>query len=293
MRASPQLRHFRVQPARSRPHSVAVRLRHTRAFLLGKGQRLLVEHVILALLLPGVAGAVNASGFLMLGMYTSHMTGQTARIGDEIAQGRWSGGINASGCVAVFVAGAAISTALINRANRLYRARYVGPLMLETLALATYTALTRSASQDASFSLSALLCFSMGLQNAMVTRISGAVIRTTHVTGMMTDIGIESVRLVEWVSQEFRRRAAFETLGILRLFFAAPEWKKLRLHLSICAAFLTGALVGPELFLHLGPLAMLIPCAVLLSLACFDYLFGIRSGVAAAAGRANEIPSVV
>jgi len=49
--------------------------------------RALLERVILACLLPAVAGAVNASGFFAVGAYTSHVTGNVARVGDELAAG--------------------------------------------------------------------------------------------------------------------------------------------------------------------------------------------------------------
>ena len=45
------------------------------------------ERVLLAAVLPGVAGAVNASGFVLVGVYTSHVSGSVARIGDEVALG--------------------------------------------------------------------------------------------------------------------------------------------------------------------------------------------------------------
>ena len=59
-----------------------------------------LENAILVMVLPFVAGAVNASGFMMLGVYTSHVTGNVARIGDELAQGNlsvciaWSGDVS-------------------------------------------------------------------------------------------------------------------------------------------------------------------------------------------------------
>jgi uncharacterized membrane protein YoaK (UPF0700 family) len=43
-----------------------------------------------------------------------------------------------------------------------------------------------------------LLCFIMGLQNAVVSKLSGAVIRTTHMTGIVTDLGIELGKLLYW-----------------------------------------------------------------------------------------------
>ncbi|WP_316568022.1 DUF1275 family protein [Myxococcus sp. MxC21-1] len=44
----------------------------------------------------------------------------------------------------------------------------------------------------------------MGLQNALVTRVSGAVVRTTHITGILTDIGIQVVRLGSWLREGTR-----------------------------------------------------------------------------------------
>jgi len=44
----------------------------------------------------------------------------------------------------------------------------------------------------------ALLCFVMGLQNAMISKISRSEIRTTHVTGLVTDIGIEIGKMCYW-----------------------------------------------------------------------------------------------
>ena len=48
----------------------------------------------------------------------------------------------------------------------------------------------------------------MGLQNALVTRVSGAVVRTTHMTGVLTDIGIELVRMRAWVRDGPRGQGA-------------------------------------------------------------------------------------
>ena len=43
-----------------------------------------------------------------------------------------------------------------------------------------------------------LLCFIMGLQNAVITKLSRADIRTTHITGIITDIGtVRAVRKAE------------------------------------------------------------------------------------------------
>lgn len=107
-----------------------------------------------------------------------------------------------------------------------------------------------------------------GLQNAMVTRLSGAVIRTTHLTGITTDIGIEATRTLFWLFDR-GRGAADETPGP-----RAPELRRLRLHLRIFGSFLFGATLGPALYLAVGSVSLLLPVFVLGSLALVDGALG-------------------
>ena len=44
----------------------------------------------------------------------------------------------------------------------------------------------------------------MGMQNSLVTRLSGAVVRTTHLTGVVTDLGIEAARWYRWHRAKLR-----------------------------------------------------------------------------------------
>jgi uncharacterized membrane protein YoaK (UPF0700 family) len=241
-------------------------------------RRLLIEKLILAVALPAVAGAVNASGFLALGVYTSHVTGHIARIGDELAQHHTSAALGAGLIVLMFFAGAVSATVLIERAKRRAKARYVAPLVLQAAALMAFASVAGWRERPSnSVELTALLCFAMGLQNALVTKLSGAVVRTTHLTGMVTDIAIEGVRIAEWVRSEYQQRAFSKRFDILPLIFTDPEWKKLRLHCLIVSSFLVGAIAGPVLFLKYGQVAMIAPCIVLLVLAGFDLALGIRN----------------
>jgi uncharacterized membrane protein YoaK (UPF0700 family) len=98
-----------------------------------------------------------------------------------------------------------------------------------------------------------LLCFIMGLQNATVTKISGARMRTTHVTGIVTDIGIELGKLVYWN----RNRQIGEIV--------MADREKLRLLLLLLGSFFIGGLIGAIGFSHLGFLFSL-PFALLLLL---------------------------
>ena len=72
-----------------------------------------------------------------------------------------------------------------------------------------------------------LLCYVMGLQNALITKISHAEIRTTHLTGMVTDIGIELGKLIYWnrsgslieYGEVVANREKLKILSLLVLFF--------------------------------------------------------------------------
>ena len=245
-----------------------------------KRNKAFVEHAILALVLPFVAGAINASGFVAIGTYTSHVTGNVARIGDELAQGRWFLAWRYLSFVSAFMGGAMVATALVLWARTRNEPRYYRGLLLEAALLTIFASLSISADRPRhyfnDFVLTSLLCFSMGLQNAMVTKLSGARIRTTHLTGVTTDVGIESVRLLH----AFGQRATALGWGAWRriareLWAEHPDFVHLRLHASIWLSFLLGAFGGPLAYLAVGHLALLLPCAILVVLAGYDLLLGL------------------
>jgi len=99
------------------------------------------------------------------------------------------------------------------------------------------------------------LSFLMGLQNAVVTRISNARVRTTHVSGTATDIGIELAMLFDVL----RRKESPQN---------APQYlERLRLHFYTILAFLLGGVAGIWLFRWLGYLFLIVVGAGLLALA--------------------------
>lgn len=254
-----------------------------------KRNRDALEHLILALVLPFVAGAINASGFFAVGSYTSHVTGNVARVGDELAQGHLRLALRYGGFAAAFTAGAMAATAMVLWARGRGEPRYFRGLLLEAVLLAVFASLNFSAEKPRhffnDFVLTSLLCFAMGLQNAMVTKLSGARIRTTHLTGLTTDIGIECVRVLH------RCRGAgrwYEVAGSVRKIWDEEDFVRLRLHGSIWLSFLVGAVAGPLGYIRIGHFALLIPCAILVSLAIYDLVLGLRESPAALAASASS-----
>lgn len=191
-----------------------------------------------------VAGAVNAGGFLAIGQYTSHMSGIVSSMADHLALGNIMPALAALAAWLVFVTGAAITAVLINLARRRHlRSQFALSLLVEAGLLllfglaGTYLAEMRDFLAPVTV---LLLCFIMGLQNAILTKISGAVIRTTHVTGLSTDLGIELGKLFY-----FNRR------HVPNLQVRANR-DKLFLHISLVMYFFGGGVIGALGFKHIG-----------------------------------------
>ncbi|MRW94668.1 DUF1275 domain-containing protein [Duganella sp. FT80W] len=223
----------------------------------------------LGLSLAFVAGAVNAGGFFAVGRYTSHMTGVVSALADDLALGEIT--LVAVGLLslAAFLLGAATSAILINWGRRHEaHSRYALPLMLEAALLLAFglagAALVAAGHITATI---ALLCFVMGLQNAIITKASRAEIRTTHVTGLVTDIGIELGKLLYWngaAAAGQRVRADHHRLVLLA---------------GLLAMFLGGALAGAFGFHYFGYAATVPLAAVLLVLAMMPLWDDMRAAV--------------
>lgn len=193
-----------------------------------------------------VAGALNAGGFLAIGQYTSHMTGMLSSAADNLVLGQLPLVITAFMSIVSFACGAASTAVMVNYSRRnTDRNLYMPPLLLEAVLLLVFGLMGANLQtrEFVDMSLTAiLLCYVMGLQNALVTKISNAEIRTTHVTGLVTDIGIELGKLFYW-----NRQADGD-----RDFFVAANRQKLRVHVLLVISFFVGGLLGALGFKHIG-----------------------------------------
>jgi uncharacterized membrane protein YoaK (UPF0700 family) len=218
------------------------------------------QNVTIAVLLAVVAGSVNAVGFVILGRHTSHMTGQVAAAGEALAHGDHVAATQAIELVVAFVLGAAIAAALLDL-TATHRRRYTAVLALEAVVL-TASSLCATRPDIQLVALPLVLCFAMGLQNAIVTRISGAVVRTTHLTGVLTDFGMEAVRVVRWFFTARGERVAQQR---------GAQLERASLHVALVVSFLGGATAGPVLLHYVGGLALAAPVLVLLALMLVDW----------------------
>ncbi len=216
-----------------------------------------------------VAGAVNAGGFLALSHYTSHMTGVVSTMADMLAVKDLEAFFVAFGMLICFTIGAYVCTTLISLGKRRrIQARYAYSLGLEAALLLVFGYYGSRLQDDLAWNVPitvALLCFIMGMHNAVTTNISGAAVRTTHLTGTVTDIGIELSKLTYLNSK--RRK---DTQPIL------ADRAKLKLMTLLLVSFFLGGVTGGIGFKHIG-FKVTVPLALfLVVLALRPVWMGIR-----------------
>ncbi|VTU27724.1 putative membrane protein [Variovorax sp. PBL-H6] len=205
-----------------------------------------------------VAGAVNAGGLLAVQQYTSHMTGIVSSMADHLVLGVYDVVLGGAGGLVSFLAGAASSAVLVNYARRRrMHSEYALPLLVEASLLIFFGVVGARLSGMQGFFVPGtvmLLCFIMGLQNAVITKLSHAEIRTTHLTGILTDIGIELGKLL------YRNAAGPPS----RLRVMANR-ERLRVLALLVVFFFCGGLLGAVGFKHVGYVST-VPLALLLLL---------------------------
>ncbi|PRD42847.1 DUF1275 domain-containing protein [Phyllobacterium phragmitis] len=218
-----------------------------------------------------IAGAANAGGFLAVQQYTSHMSGIVSAMADNLALGDVMLMLSGVGALLSFVAGAAMSAILINWGRRQHlESEYAFPLVLEAGLLICFGLLGSHLARHQGLFISLtvmLLCFIMGLQNAIITKLSGARIRTTHVTGLVTDMGIEFGKLFYWNTSK----------DIPSKPLVKADRKKLKLLVSLVFLFFAGGVLGAVGFKQMGFAATLFLAALLLMLALMPVLDDIRT----------------
>jgi uncharacterized membrane protein YoaK (UPF0700 family) len=201
------------------------------------------QQTVLALVLITTAGAINAGSLLAVGHYTAHMSGVVAQMADTIAIEDFQPlAFLASGLFA-FIMGAACCgwVAAWARARRPHW-QFALPVCIQGIIILLVGVWDITPSIPTGMSMPmVLLCFIMGWQNAIITRASGERIRTTHITGISTDIGIE--------------------LGLMARRQA--DVRKLALLTSLLVMFFVGGLLGAYGFFNFG-MAFMLPIGLVL-----------------------------
>ena len=185
-----------------------------------------------------IAGMVNVVGLLAFEhQAVSHLTGATSQLAVSAIRGQYTATAHIIAIICSFVVGAVVSGYFIQDSTLRLGRRYGLVLMIESLLLVAATVLLYRHSIVG-------VCFAScacGLQNAMASTYSGAIIRTTHMTGIFTDIGIIFGHAIRGIP---------------------VEWRRFKLFALIVTGFITGGAAAALVFPRLSHATLLIPAAL-------------------------------
>lgn len=207
-----------------------------------------------AFLLAGVGGCVDAIGLLTLGgLFVSHMSGNTAAMGELFGQGHWSAGWPHLFAVPVFVAGLFLGYWWAGQEVNLKRSAAI--LFLEAGLLGAFAAAMLAAGYPAPghswyFLLATLPLLAMGMQNATLRVMGRSAFPSTYVTGVLD-------RFAQCCAEYVRARG---TAG------AGPAWSNAVSALGIWLSYAAGALAGGAGLLLGGASFLVAPSLILLVL---------------------------
>lgn len=185
-----------------------------------------------------IAGIVNAAGYMGFRHQSiTNLTGSSSLLGVALGTADSGEAMHWALSIGAFLTGAILSGLIVQQRTLKLGRRYGVALVLESLLLFAAVPLLDAGNASGLY----LASMGAGLQNGMVSTYSGMVFRTTHVSGMFTDLGI-------YIGQRLR--------GL--------EVDKLRVRvcvLVICS-FILGSAAGAVLFDVLQERTLLIPAAL-------------------------------
>ncbi|MFC5741138.1 YoaK family protein [Dyella tabacisoli] len=189
-------------------------------------------------LLAFIAGMINAVGFMgFRHQAITHLTGTTTLLGTALAEANVGEALHWVLAIVSFVGGAVLSGFIVQQHTLKLGRRYGVALMVESLLLFAAVPLIHNGN-DGGLYLASIAC---GLQNAMASTYSGATFRTTHLSGMFTDLGI-------YIGQRLR--------GL------AVDALRIQVCVVVTGGFLAGATAGSLIFRVLQERTLLIPAVL-------------------------------
>jgi uncharacterized membrane protein YoaK (UPF0700 family) len=187
--------------------------------------RTFAHNLRLATLLSFVAGLVNVTGVLALKTLTTNVTGHFAYFAEEIMRHDYTTAITFLVFTLFFLLGSFLSSFLEELISlRNPDLSHIFPITLEMVILIAVgifgisTGLFTLGGKLTAF----FMLLAMGIQNSLVTNISRSTVRTTHLTGLFTDLGIELSQLFFYKKTEEVKKlktSIFLRLSIITFFF--------------------------------------------------------------------------
>lgn len=198
-----------------------------------KGKRRAYHHNRrLASMLSLIAGMVNITGVLLINTLTTNVTGHFAFFAEELILENYARAFAFLIYINFFLLGSFVSSLIVEFASiKKPQLSHVFPMFLEAGLLTIIGCLSYKEAGSNAF-IACTLLFAMGVQNSLVTHVSQSLVRTTHLTGLFTDLGIELSQLLF-----YRKKHNLNSLS-----------KSIYLKLFIISFFFVGSICGGFLF---------------------------------------------
>lgn len=219
--------------------------------------RTFLHNLRLATLLSLVAGIVNITGVLALKTLTTNVTGHFAYFADEFVNKNYAVAFTFLAFIFFFFIGSFTSNFLSELvALRRPRLMHLIPIAIEIIVLINvgYFGSKYDLSIINDQLMAFALLFAMGLQNSLVTKVSNSTVRTTHLTGLFTDLGIELSQLFFYKKIEEKKRLK----------------SNIYLRLSIITFFFIGCFLGDIVYLAVALKTLYVAAFVLLIALMYD-----------------------
>ncbi len=214
------------------------------------------ENIYVWWLMAFQAGAVNAGAFIGAHRFVTHTTGFATHFGFELANQHEGAALGMLSVPVFFLAGAMITSYFVDLPQSSgQRANYALPSFLIFLCISAATVLGELGLFGAfgtamiikhDYLFLVLLCLASGLQNALITNSQGVVVRTTHLTGVTTDLAVGLVRTFFGERRISASRIAHDRLAT-------------KARAGIIGCFVLGSTVSAYLYLKAHYLGFLVP----------------------------------
>ncbi|QDH79831.1 DUF1275 domain-containing protein [Echinicola soli] len=220
--------------------------------------RTLSDNIKLGSLTAFSAGMVNVVSVMLFFAFTSNVTGHYAVLAEEIAKGNWYQAGVVAAWIMLFFLGGFTSNCIIIHFNKNYTyLSHAVPVILEILCLlivGTYVQFYYAETLLETEWLVGLMLYAMGIQNGLTASISNSAVKTTHLTGLTTDLGM---LFSMFTKKEYRQN---------------PQLRgKLKIQLSIMVSYLSGGITAGYIYMTIAYNVFYIVCLFLLIVIGYDY----------------------
>lgn len=217
------------------------------------------ENLKLGILTAFSAGMVNVISVIVFFAFTSNITGHYAILAQEIAKGNWYQAAIVFLWILLFFFGNFTSNFLVihskSSANRLLA--HAIPIGLEIVSLVfvgIYLQFFYHETLLETELLVAVMLFAMGLQNGLTASISNFAVKTTHLTGLTTELGI---LLSMFTKKEYRNNRKLV--------------EKAQLLVGIVISYMAGGILAGILYYRIEYYTLYVICFVLCIVIGYDY----------------------